>query len=360
MTRAHTPERIQSVVRLTELDGLRGLAACAVAAYHAQILFMGGLGDFYGGAVGWFFHWGWTFVDLFFVISGYIFAHVYLGGAGLGDRRRLEDFAVARVARLYPLHLTMLCVVAVLDWGKAENMLPTFLAHLFMLQGVVPGADEGFDGPSWSISVEVICYALFALAARSGGRTLTAMSAGLVVAIAVKLAALGLPGGPWGADYFVRGIMGFFAGQLLWRYRTAAERVPTAVLVLALAAGVTIDTGAYSPLLPLGLLAWPAALLLALRVRTLASAPFVWLGDRSYAVYLIHYPVLNLFYRALGKSYAATPTVLACYASFAAVVLLLSNAAYRRIERPGRSAVREAWQRFRLTQRPRAAAVTAD
>lgn len=340
-----------AVPRLARLDGLRGLAACLVAAYHLQILYRGGLADFYGGVAGWLFTWGWAFTNLFFVISGYIFAHVYAGGAGLENGRRLGDFAVARIARLYPLHLTMLLISAVLDWGKPENTITVFLCHLFMLQGVVTGADEGFVGPSWSISVEVLCYILFALAASAGRRTLTGVAVAIVTFITVRLAMLGLPSGPWAADRVIGGLLAFFIGQLLWQCRAGLEQVPMVVLALAFAAGVLVDVGAYSPLLPLTLLAWPAAVLLVLRIRLFEAAPLLWLGDRSYGVYLIHYPVLTIFFTVLGKSHASSLHVTAVYLVFAVIVLALSDLALRTVEGPGRRAVREAWIKRRPARR---------
>jgi peptidoglycan/LPS O-acetylase OafA/YrhL len=332
-----------AVSRLARLDGLRGVAACVVVAYHLQILFFNGLSNFCGGIAGWFFQWGWTFVDLFFVISGYIFAHVYRGGAELRSGGQLGAFAAARVARLYPLHLAMLMIVAAVDWGRPENTIQIFLCHLFMLQGLVPGADSGFDGPSWSISVELLCYLLFALAACSGKRALTSVSVALVTLIVTKLAMFGLPGGPWGADCLIGGVLGFFIGQLLWQYRDVLARVPTIVLGLTLAVGTMVDVGSYSPLLPLDLLAWPSALLLVLRINTFEAPLLLWLGERSYGIYLVHYPVLNIFLGMLGKSHASATGVIALYVVFTIIVLALSDVTLRLVERPGRRAVRAAW-----------------
>ncbi|SLJ86455.1 acyltransferase family protein [Novosphingobium mathurense] len=95
----------RDVGRLTRLDGLRGLAACGVAfLYHTQQLFPAGMHGDEPRLYHWIYDWGWTLVDLFFLISGYIFAHVCLGqNAGEGSepltRGRLADFAVARFAR---------------------------------------------------------------------------------------------------------------------------------------------------------------------------------------------------------------------------------------------------------------------
>lgn len=156
--------------RLARLDGMRGIAAFGVAFfYHARALFPEGALDTGNRLLDWPHVYAWLFVDLFFVLSGYVFAHVYLGRGGLRSEADLVDFAVARFARLYPLHLVMLLVSAVAFWGvKPENTPLAFIGHLFMLQAMVEPVANTFIGPSWSLSVEVVCYLLFALAAVKG------------------------------------------------------------------------------------------------------------------------------------------------------------------------------------------------
>ncbi len=154
--------------RLARLDGLRGIAACGVAfTYHAWALIGDDAVGTYAGPgsmlLDWLHRSGWLFVDMFFLLSGFIFAHVYLGRGLLSSPRELADFAVARFARLYPLHLVMLLVTALLFWGKADNTPLAFLAHLTMLQALVQPVAQTFDGPTWSLSVEAACYLLFAV-----------------------------------------------------------------------------------------------------------------------------------------------------------------------------------------------------
>ena len=180
--------------RLARLDGLRGIAACGVAfTYHAWALFRDDAFAPGNPLVEWL-HWsGWLFVDMFFVLSGYIFAHVYLSRG--------------------------LLLTAALFWGKPENTPLAFLAHLAMLQALVPPVAQTFDGPTWSLSVEAVCYMLFAVGAAAGPQALRRVT---LFAILLGVAALALhaaPYGPFVRDNFPRGLLGFFLGQALWHQR---------------------------------------------------------------------------------------------------------------------------------------------
>lgn len=345
----------EPAARLTQLDGLRGLAACGVAfLYHAQSLFTASALAGAPRLLVWFQTWGWSLVDLFFLISGYVFAHVYLHGEGL-TRDKLGGFAVARIARLYPLHLLTLCLCAVLFAGDPANTGFAFVAHLLMLQAFVQPVAHTFDGPSWSISVEMVCYVLFALAAARGARVLSWVTGLAILAALAHFLLQGRPGGPWVGDSVPSGLFGFFFGQVLWRLRGRLARTPAALLACLLVFGLALDMGRMSSLLPLILYAWPALLLLTLRARWMGSAPMRWLGDRSYTIYLVHFPLLLLAERWWTPFDGGMATVSAVTAAFAAAVLLVSDVCYRRFEMPARRAVKAAWERHRHIATPHAA-----
>lgn len=330
--------------RLAALDGLRGIAAFGVALHHVFYHYapLPAIAPLINALADWFWHSGWMLVDLFFVLSGYVFAHVYLGGGdGLRAIKGQRAFWVARLARLWPLHVAMLIVCAVLLPDYPGNTATAFIGHLFMLQGFISPVAHTYNFASWSLTMELVCYGLFAAAAIGGARRVEQMA---LVTVALSLCyfiLLAGPGGPWVGDALWRGLLGFFLGQLMWSGRDRLARVPSAVLVLLVMAGFWLERGSYSPILPLALLAWPAALLLALRGRMLAARPLVWLGDRSYAVYLVNLPLILITAQLLDPAGLNLASLLVVQTSLLAGVLVLSDLLYRGLEMPARRKVRQ-------------------
>src|ERR1039458_4042522 len=88
--------------KINALTSLRFFAAFAVVVYHMRDYSLAGLR---GGPL----EKARLAVDLFFVLSGFILAHVY-GAAFTEKRSSLRAFFVARLARIYPAHLAMMIV----------------------------------------------------------------------------------------------------------------------------------------------------------------------------------------------------------------------------------------------------------
>ncbi len=181
------------------IDGLRGFAALAVVVYHYTHFFQYGsdgvlppgvdaTAPFYE-LLGLLYRQGHRAVPLFWMISGLVLAHVYCGRIATG-----RSFAINRFARLYPLHLLTLIVVAALQaWSLARTGIWPVYQHndvwhfaLNLLFASNWGFESGysFNGPIWSVSVEVLAYALFWVFHRQLLRW------GVAIPLAVSLAAL--------------------------------------------------------------------------------------------------------------------------------------------------------------------------
>lgn len=338
---------------LPHIDALRGIAALIVAlGYHQYYL----LGRFHSGpfegiaTLDWVYDYGYTMVDLFFVISGFVFTHVYFREARLTAGAR--DFAVARFARLYPLHLATLAAMALLLWFGtpagtrwAINDPYHFALNLVMLQGVGAQETYNFNIPAWSISVEVLCYALFFVLARWGGRHLGP--------IALGIALLGLALTQFAdlrVDLVARGLCGYFAGVALHQAGAGRARLAALMTLLALATfGLEADLqlGAV-----LSLSLWPIVLLASSHVAALRTAPFQWLGSRSYSIYLLNGPVfLGASILVFGGERVAKADMPLVLALGAAMLLLAAELSYTRIELPARIALRR-WLAPRRSAKP--------
>lgn len=326
----------QDPERLLRLDGLRGVAACIVSfLFHARMLFGSVQNPFDGvPGFGWFQQWGWSAVDLFFVLSGFVFAHCYLDDWRLRAGTTISSFALSRFARLWPLHAVVLGFTVVILHQLPQTNLSNVLASLAMLQVFLADPTQTLNGPAWSLSVEVLCYGLFILAAAAGARVLQASAAVAILIGAGCIFAFGV----WDA-LVARGFLGFFCGVFLRRHMHHADRMPGATLaVFAALPFIIVPDGGWLVLTTL--VAWPAAILLALRVPVLEARPMVWLGDRSYTIYLVHMPVyllsLALFSGISGMDRTAW---LAATLATWGVILLVADLLYRNLERPSQRAI---------------------
>ena len=159
---------------LKPLTSLRFIAAFWVLLYHFKDHLGLGMGQF--GLVAD----GYLGVDLFFTLSGFILAHVYLSHLE-GGRFGYGGFLKNRIARVYPMHLAALGAMLVLFAGAAilgvgesnpdAFRLSDLPAHLLMIHAWGATPSVGWNFPSWSISAEWLAYLLFPIVAGVVKRT---------------------------------------------------------------------------------------------------------------------------------------------------------------------------------------------
>jgi peptidoglycan/LPS O-acetylase OafA/YrhL len=357
--------------RFEALDSWRGIAACVVAIRHLPATtHLSGVPLLENSYLA---------VDFFFVLSGFVIAATY-------EQRLAEGFspwrfALLRFGRLYPLHLCVLLACILLHlahWasglGTVSAFQPPFwsadtiVANLLLVQSLHLFDFPTWNWPSWSISTEFYTYLLFALGVWLMKRRIVLA---LVPVVLASLAALWVLVGHISTDLdwgLIRCIFGFSAGVLAWHaHRGARLRSGTALELMTIGLIVLFVWHAGTTKLSL---AAPAVFALAVLVfaaeagalsRLLRAPAGLWLGARSYSIYMVHVPVvlllidcakllrfrgIDLFLgNKIGRQVWESDAV--CLVYFP-LVLGLAALTYRWIEVPGR-----AWFRRFATPGPR-------
>lgn len=111
------------------------------------------------------FYEGYIGVSFFFVLSGFILCYVYQEKF-LNKTVTSKQFYLARLARIYPLHVVTLIIAIPLEfWGNPVewSRIATGFLQLGMVHSLVPVEDVYFsyNGPSWSIATEAFFYVFF-------------------------------------------------------------------------------------------------------------------------------------------------------------------------------------------------------
>ena len=334
-----------------DIQALRGVAVALVLLYHARL---GGLAAGYLG------------VDIFFVISGFLITSLVMGGIERGDFR-LRDFYLRRARRLLPAaYVTFLMTALAAPWFLNQSELHDLAAQLagavsFTANLVLHDQTGYFAGPSelkpllhtWSLSIEEQYYLLLpaALVLLRGRR---AWWPAISLAFAGSLIACWCLSStdPSGTFYLLPTraweLLTGSIGALLVRGPGAADRVAASPLlkVMFYPALIALLLPAFMPLPGAhpgasAVLVCAATLAILLRrhegleanpvVRALAR-----LGDISYSLYLVHWPVIALVRNAWIGSGQEMPMFVGV--AELAVSLLLAVLLHRFVEEPTRHA----------------------
>ena len=131
----------------------------------------------FGGVLGFLYKYGGFAVEIFWMISGIIFYRFYL--EKIADKKiSLVRFIFLRLTRLYPLHFVTLISVAFLQYYYVISFSETFIysnndkihfiMNIIMINFWNAKFGLSFNGPFWSVSVELFVYVFFFLLASGG------------------------------------------------------------------------------------------------------------------------------------------------------------------------------------------------
>lgn len=375
-----------STVRTGEiraLTGLRSVAAIWVVVFHLG-WFISIASPAAASALRPLVSSGAQGVDLFFLLSGYVLALNYT--ERIGGRPRLWSivrFLGARIARVWPVYVVTLHLAGVLlilqsRFGAHPTVLDvsalSYIRQLFMVElWSEPYLDNvAWDGPAWSISAEWLAYLLFPALAlilfrlrrSTRSRSLFVLAFTISLAPSMSLVNTGHFYTPY--SWVVRILAQFTAGAVAYtavarmRPSDRASRVaghlsvPLVAVIVALLFQLVdhpIDRIPDSAGL-VNLLFLPLIVTLAIGTtgiaRLLALRPFVFGGEISYSLYLVHGLVVAAL-MALWHHTATHPTgtpLRLIVPAVLVVMFLLAWSLYRFVEEPGRRWIRrmvEAW-----------------
>ncbi|MGY3451068.1 acyltransferase family protein [Bradyrhizobium sp. USDA 4353] len=298
-----------------------------------------------------FYELGEYGVVIFWCISGFIFFWKY---GALIPNGKVDGwtFFVNRLSRLYPLHLATLLLVAglqaiyVAQHGYAfvyqSNDLAHFVAQLFMASDWLPPTGVSFNGPIWSVSIEVLVYAAFFLGLRF-------VTASPLLNLAMILA--GITSG----TLVGKCVVFFYAGGLAAMARQAVADASCRRQFEALAAfaivgisvalwlsNIDLAERAVALLLvltPLLLFVCAAPITLPRRIENLLQAA----GNMTYSCYLLHFPVqlaIALGFGAMGRAIPHADQ--SFWIGFMGLTLTAAYVTFRWFEAPAQRLIRRA------------------
>jgi peptidoglycan/LPS O-acetylase OafA/YrhL len=353
------------VIYIKPLTSLRFFAAFAVAAYHLK------------GAFGYDINHISFFpaITFFFVLSGFILAHVH---PSFPDRTSVGRYYVSRIARIWPLHLV---TIGYFLWFIAVPSNGVVIANLLLLQSWSMELETAMsmNGVAWSISVEVFFYLLLpAIVATRQYWPLWLLGSAAVVTFGMVMATNAgeleetMRGASWlnflhvgPPARFLEFLAGVLTAMVFRRVRKPDWSFWTwtlleAIVVAAVAVACWVD-----PWLTLSGFYFPSALyvwfycsgtfpLMCLAVlcfaygsgaisRGLSWRPLVFMGEISFAIYMVHQLVLVTWLVQGRVPKAWDPAALAL---IAAQILSVSALTYLLVERPAKVAALAAYARL--------------
>lgn len=348
------------------IDGLRAIAVLAVILYHLKASWLPG---------------GFTGVDVFFVISGFVVSASVDRLPAVGGWAGLARFYARRMRRIAPALVVCLLVTAMLSallipesWLSETSDKTGRMAFFGLSNWVLASTGNDYFSPrtefnpythTWSLGVEEQFYLLFPLlflawAKGPRGRWLSLGLFGMATVASLGYAVFRARQGGHEIDAFYLTTTRFWqlgAGVLLFQLLALGGRftppsVPlrgfgwrSPLLLLSLVAlgyGLWAARPGHSPwvdgvwpvLGTLGLLGLLQGSPGGLIGRALATTPMVTIGRLSYSLYLWHWPVFVLFRWTVGLETLATGgAALLC-------VALLSWLSWRWVEQPLRHGAR--------------------
>ena len=309
-------------MRIAKLDSLRGIFSLMVAMYHYDKVFLPD--SIYHQ---FFIRESISFVDFFFVLSGFIIATKY---EGIQSNQDFFTYLKKRLIRLYPLLLytttVYLCVQLVANFlfpsmvASNESLLTLLIAYIdtmtFQNSTLVFNSlytsnvgNMGMNFPSWSISAEMIIYILFGwiILISSKNKMNRNWIFGIILFSAVAFSVYKKRFYFTDDFGYIRGIISFMLGYFVWYISSKTNKWDARlewlfpVLLIAVFYYLNKYSGGEKEMLALTTtpLLFALSILIINKSDGLLSSflsikPLQFLGKLSYSIYLNHILIITI------------------------------------------------------------------
>ncbi len=347
-----------NIQRYYLLDILRGIAAFSVVIFHYKI--------FYGSEISkeiffkenaplynflyFVYDYGWMAVQFFFILSGFIFYTLYMEKIQNKKISKFEFFKL-RFSRLYPLHFFTLLICLLIYIYSSHHGYPNivvadlkhFILNFFLIQNWGLEEFASFNRPSWSISIECLLYIIFFFVFSFNFNK---------YAISIVCIFLG------GAIFFLNkyigyGIYCFFIGGLTclifnksikivknlniyWIF-TFLLVIISCIILNQIENQIYIKIFVFTFLFPILILNFMSAQNIFKDLGKIFSI----IGDVSYSVYLLHYPIqaiiIVILFKMQLKINFDSITLFIAYIFF---IFLISFISFKYLEKPFQKLIR--------------------
>ena len=326
-------------MRINKLDGLRGFCSIMVLLFHYPYEYMP---DFLYNS--FFIRQSWSFVDFFFVLSGFVISYNY---SNIYSKKSFFSFIVKRIIRLYPLLVYTTLVffffkvisdiffTELVNYPKSITTYTLDTLNTLLLMNSTPffgdlSVNLGMNFPSWSVSAEIIAYSLF-------GLTYLFFSSKKIIShfylILISILIYLFKENTFLADYswlFLRAVVGFNFGCIVnWLFKkniTVNSFCELFLPLLVLAFLFLFNVYDSKQFFLLDLIVRPAFFGFVIFIilstnnifsKALESKPMIFLGKLSYSIYLNHVLLLLVIPRLIFVFFQMPQT------SFSQIIVLI-------------------------------------
>ncbi len=351
--------------RLEVLNGLRFVAASHVVIFHHN-----GIIEWPNQFLASVFSSGYESVAFFFILSGFVLSHSYWPEPGTQVRSAFstQKFLASRVARIFPAYFLALVISLpfyVNAFANQRISVPDFIGGLvlvpILLQAWYPPTALLWNIPAWSLSVELFLYCTFPLIVRSSSISAWPASRFVLVGFSLLLLKVGITNAieytanpqseawvalvlyfpPFHLPYF---LIGIGLSRLIRVHGSSLTRalpslLVSSILLVAVLFGTRNSLPAWAVSLPVLTVLFSTMIIGGasnyVRSGSLTSSSLLFLGDISYSMYILHWP-LSLCLMSIARKFGIEISGNQYFFVYFTILLLVCSATFLIVERPAR------------------------